>query len=222
MLPRLILAATCLCLWPLGAKAHPHVYMDARLGLVYDAQGRLAAVDVEWAYDELYSLLIVSDLGLDPDGDGALTAQEHAALQGFDADWEPGFDGRLFLQAAGQRVALAGPEDFKAEYRDGRVVSRHRRPLAQPQDGATPLVVQAYDPEFYVDFTVPEAPGVTGRGDCTVALEPGDPAAAPDAYRRALDAALAQPGMEEEMVIVDIGAAGAEVIRVQCGEGRGS
>ncbi|MBK4217165.1 DUF1007 family protein [Paracoccus caeni] len=205
---------------PLMATAHPHVYIDAGLGLVYDGQGRLTGVEVEWAYDELYSLLIVEDLGLDQDGDGVLPEDERAALQGFDTDWEPGFDGRLYLLVNGQRQELLPPENFDADYRDGRVLSRHLRPLAQPLAGDAALTVQVHDPEFYVDFTIPKEPGISGRDDCDTVLVHGDPAAAPAAYRDAVNAALAEaddPMVNEEVLIVDIGGVGGDEVQVQCG-----
>lgn len=223
MLPRPIpffVTASLLAVPPLTANAHPHVYIDAGLQLVYDGQGQLTGVKVEWAYDELYSLLIVEDLGLDQDGDGVLPPDERAALQGFDTDWEPGFDGRLYLLVDGQRLELLPPKDFDADYRDGRVLSRHIRPLAQPLAGDKPLTLQVYDPEFYVDFTIPDTPQMTGRDDCAADLVHGDPSAAPDAYRRAIDAALADaddPTLNEEIVVVDIGAVGTDQVHVRCG-----
>nr|WP_241865392.1 DUF1007 family protein [Paracoccus salsus] len=207
-----------------AASAHPHVYIDAALGLVYDDAGRLSAVEVGWSYDELYSLLIVEDLGLDPDGDGVLTPEENAALQGFDADWEPGFDGRLYLASDAGPVSLLAPADFTATYRDGRIISRHLRPLATPLAGEEPARFQVYDPEFYVDFNLLAQPRMLGRDDCSARLTEGDPDATREAYRRALEDALdgATDDSEAEMVTVDIGAVGAGEMEVICGTGQGS
>lgn len=209
-------------LLPAAARAHPHVFIDAALVLDYDAAGQLVQVEVEWAYDAFYSLLIIEDLGLDPDGDGVLTPAEEAALQGFDAEWEPGFDGRLYLRAGqetGQEpVALEPPRGFGAAYRDGRLISRHVRPLARPLEGARPLVVQVYDPEFYVQFALPEPPAIRGAS-CRVDHRVGDPFAAADAYARAVAEALAEETdsrIDQDMLIVDIGPAGADRVDVRC------
>ncbi|WP_303342304.1 DUF1007 family protein [Paracoccus sp. (in: a-proteobacteria)] len=211
----LITAATC-ALLPLSAAAHPHLFIDAGVTLIYDG-GDLTAVQVEWVYDDFYSLLITQDYGLDPDGDGVLTDDETAALQGFDSDWEPGFDGRLFLLAEGRRIALDPGRDFTAEYRDGQIISRHIRDLSPPIAGDGLVIARIYDPEFYVDFTVPNAPHVQGRDDCRVDLTPGDNRAAAAAYRAAVDQALRDTDATEETVIVDIGAAGAAEMRIHCG-----
>lgn len=206
-------------LMPVAAQAHPHVFIDAALQLDYDPDGRLAEVAVEWAYDDFYSLLIIEDMGLDPDGDGQLTAEEEASLQGFDADWAPGSEGGLYLGVEGRRVPLQAPGEFSASYRDGRLISRHVRPLAEPLNGTVPLLIQVYDPEYYVQFSLPEAPAVNGGHDCQVRQRPGDPYAAADAYAQAVATALEDDdtGMTEEMLMVDIGPAGADEIRIQCG-----
>lgn len=218
MSPRVSCLSALLIAMPLGALAHPHVFIDAGLSLRHDASGALTHVAVEWAYDEFYSLLIIEDLGLDPDGDGVLTPDEQAAIQGFDTDWEPGFDGRLFLDADGRRLTLDGPQDFAARYQDGRLISAHVRPLAEPLDGAEPLTIQVYDPEYYVQFSIPEPPAIA-RAGCTADLRMGDPYAAADAYARAVGEALrdGQSSDEADLITVDIGATGADSVQVRCG-----
>lgn len=223
-MPRPSLAALAMALLPTAALAHPHVFIDAGLALHYDAEGRLASVEVEWTYDAFYSMLILEDHGITPGG-ANLTAAELAPLHGFDGDWEPGFEGSLYLGVEGRRIALAPPHSFTAALVDGRLVSRHVRPLAEPLPGELPLLVEVYDPEFYVDFSMPAAPVIRGRSDCGLDYRPGDSYAAADAYAAALrDAlrrelgALADEGAEE-MVRVDIGSVGADEVRVRCGGG---
>lgn len=204
---------------PGAIVAHPHVYIDAALGLVYDDKGDLTGMNVEWSYDDFYSLLIIEDYALDPDGDSVLTPEESDLIQGFDADWVPGSAGGLYVTADGKPVELEMPRDFTAEYRDGRLISRHFRPLAQPLSGDRALQIQIYDPEFYVDFSVPKAPVAEGR-DCAIELIPGDTNAAPDAYRKAVEDALGvgTDTAEADIITVDIGSAGADEMRVNCGE----
>lgn len=203
---------------PVMAPAHPHVFIDATLGLDYDASGTLTQVAVEWAYDEFYSLLIIEELGLDPDGDGRLTPDELTALQGFDADWEAGFDGRLYLRSHDRPIALDPPREFAAQYQGGRLISGHVRPVAGALSDDQPLVIQVYDPEYYVQFSLPEPPTIAGA-ECAVDLRIGDPYAAADAYAQAVKAALDEgdnSSVDQELLIVDIGAVGADEARVTC------
>ncbi|WP_282603739.1 DUF1007 family protein [Paracoccus sp. PARArs4] len=211
-------AIASLAALPQIAAAHPHVFIDASLALEY-RDGKLAQIAVEWSYDELYSLLIIEDMGLDPDGDGVLTEEENGAIQGFDGDWEEGFDGRLFLQANGAPVALEDPRDFTATYQDGRLVSRHVRPVTGDAGVSDDVKIEVYDPEYYVQFSITEDAAVTGA-DCATRLLPGDPYAAADAYARAVADALAEDdAASAEMLAVDIGATGADALLVECEAG---
>ncbi|MBM3606789.1 MAG: DUF1007 family protein, partial [Alphaproteobacteria bacterium] len=78
--------------------------------------------------------------------------------------------------------------------------------------------IQVYDPEYYVQFSVPEAPQVSGPVECEIRQRPGDPYAAADAYAGAVADALKDDssGLSEEMLIVDIGSVGADEMRIQC------
>nr|WP_147391908.1 DUF1007 family protein [Paracoccus onubensis] len=218
---RPVLVATCLTFVPESLMAHPHIYIEASLDLIYNEKGELTSFGVEWAYDELYSLLIIEDFSFDQDGDGVLTPEENEMIQGFDADWEPDFDGRLYPSVDGQPVAMEPVRDFTAEYRDGRLVSYHLHPLSTPLPADKSLTIQVYDPEFYVHFTLPEPPEAKGRDDCEITLIPGDPNAAPAAYRQAVEALLGSNASNDDadLVTVDIGAAGADEARIRCGTG---
>ena len=86
------LVAVCLAA-PVPALAHPHVLIDTGLKLVTDAEGMLVGVEVQWTYDDLYSMLLFEDMGVDNDHDGRLNPAEIAFLDGFDMQWVPGFEG---------------------------------------------------------------------------------------------------------------------------------
>ncbi|MBU2958673.1 DUF1007 family protein [Paracoccus sp. 1_MG-2023] len=213
-LRRAALIASLMAL-PQVASAHPHVFIDASLAFRFE-DGRLTDITVEWSYDELYSLLIIEDMGLDPDGDGVLTKAENAAIQGFDGDWEEGFDGRLYLSDGDRRIALDDPRDFTAEYRDGRLISHHVRKVSGDADAAGDLRAQVYDPEYYVQFALMENPAIEGA-ECSTRLLTGDPYAAADAYARAVAEALEEDDdTATEMLSVDIGATGADELRLDC------
>ena len=102
MKPTALLTAAALGLAlasPLGA--HPHIYIDTDFDLVFDTDGKLAAVRIDWAYDDFYSLLMIEENGLDADGDGTPEQARLDAFAGQDVDWEAGFPGHFTLDAAG-------------------------------------------------------------------------------------------------------------------------
>ena len=61
---------------PIAGVAHPHVFVDTQLRVVVGNDGVFKGVEVTWTYDDFYSLLLLSDYGLDNDGDGKLNKND--------------------------------------------------------------------------------------------------------------------------------------------------
>lgn len=135
------------------ARAHPHVFVDVGLTFETDGQGNLTGIEVTWAYDDLFSMLILSDRGMDMDGDMTLTEDERDALIGFDlTDWPEGFDGALFIETAAGQVTLGPPEALSVRMENGQIVTRHRRPVTPVRPGK--MTVRAYDPSYYAALSM--------------------------------------------------------------------
>jgi ABC-type uncharacterized transport system substrate-binding protein len=208
-------AAVLALLVPAPALAHPHVFISAGIEVLFGSDGRAEAVRISWTYDELFSLMILEDRGLDPDYDGVLTEAETAALSGFDMAWDPDFPGDTYALLGELPQPLGRPEDSSASLADGMITSVHTRRFAAPiaLDGQA-LVIQAYDPGFYTAYSIDTEPRVTGRAECSAVTYEPDQAAA--------EAMLAQ--MLEEYSGEDIeaglfpavGAAFADEVRVTC------
>ncbi|MDO9526918.1 MAG: DUF1007 family protein [Gemmobacter sp.] len=195
------------------ASAHPHVFIDAGLEFQFDAEGRAVALRVVWAYDDLTSLLIVEDRGLDKDGDGALDATETDALSGFDMNWDADFVGDTYVLLGDVPVTLGPPGDWTATYTNGRVISTHLRKLDPPVRPADlPLVVQVYDPGFYSAYTIASEPVLRDAIGCAAQVFAPDIEAA----QVQLDAALAEFTGDIESDFPAVGALYAEEVRVTC------
>jgi ABC-type uncharacterized transport system substrate-binding protein len=200
---------------PGAAIAHPHVFVDATIEVIFDASGRAEALRIGWTYDEFISLAIVEDRALDPDYDGVLTPEATAALSGFDMQWDAGFPGDTYATLDGAPVALERPSGWTAAYADGRLSSTHVRRLATPvATDAAPLVIKAYDPGFYTAYTVTAPPLITGRDGCAAELFTPDT----DAADEALLAELAKipTTADIEFAYPEVGAAYAQEIRITC------
>ncbi len=213
------LGAALVALWPGAAAAHPHVFIETGRGLLFDDLGRLVAVEVSWRYDALYSLMMIADHGLDGDGDGLPDAARLARFAGQDVDWAAGFPGHLDLRIGGQAVALAPPEDHRAFYVEGRIITTHRRPLRQPvQIGKDQrLDLRAYDPEFFVDYTTPDPPAIRGRADCRVTRRAPDPSPADQALLARLAALDMSQDAADLADLPDVGIRFATVDEIRCG-----
>lgn len=200
------------------AAAHPHVFVDTGLQLIFDDTGRVSAVRVIWVYDELYSMFVLDDLGLDQDFSGTLTADEQAKLAGFDMNWIEGFEGDLYALSGDRPLPLSGPSSWTAELREGRIITSHLRNLADPiaPDNGTPLILQVYDPSYYTSYHIALDPILEGREDCEARIFEPDRTAASEILEGALAELLAEAGDDPEAEFPAVGAAFAEEVRLTC------
>ncbi len=202
----------------LPAAAHPHIFVDTGIDVIFDDAGRATALRITWTYDEDYSLGIVRERGVDPDGDGEATPAENASLRGFDMHWGPGASGDTYALAGETPLTLGPPRDWTAAYHAGRLVSTQVRDITPPVDPArTMLIVQVYDPGFYTAYSIASDPVLTGRQGCTAEVFAAD---GPDERDRQLQSALAEHGEAEdpEVQFPALGAAYADEVRVICAD----
>jgi polyphosphate kinase len=200
---------------PQAALAHPHVYIDTGVEFLFDDQGRVEALRITWTYDELFSLMVVEDLGVDPDYDGKVDDAARNKLNGFDMDWDPDFVGDTYVLASDAPVLLERPSDWTADYTNGKLVSTHVRRFAEPVDPVEKaVVVEAYDPGFYTAYTIVGQPVLTGRTDCAAQVFEPDLTAADEQLKQAL--AEYDATVDLEMEFPAIGAAYSDEIRLTC------
>jgi ABC-type uncharacterized transport system substrate-binding protein len=170
------------------------VFIDATIEVQVDSALVAQAVKLTWVYDEYYTLLLLGDLGLDPDGDGALTPDEQAKLLEAESNWDPQYEGDTYGALNGAPVALGAPKDFAVSLKDGKITSVHVRPLAEPQPLAGQTISwKSYDPWYYAAFTLSGGLVVTGAEGCDVSYIRPDLNAA---YNK-LDDMLYGPGSTE-------------------------
>lgn len=211
--------AICGLLWgaaPAALTAHPHIYVDTGVQFIFDDAGDLAAVRVIWVYDELYSLLISEDLGLDPDFDGILMPQEREKLSGFDMNWDDGYAGDTIGQGPDGPLGLSRPVEWTADLRDGRIVTTHVRALDAPVDPSQgEIVLRLFDPSFYTAYSATLSPQIEGREGCEATIVNADL----DAAYAFLDETMRQlpENTDTEMDFPEVGEAFAEEVHLTCG-----
>lgn len=156
----LALSLTCLAA---PVAAHPHIFVDTGVEVVFES-GRIAAVRMEWRYDELFSLLLAEDMGLDDDADGEMTPEEAAILSQRVTDWPPGYEGALHVAQAGQAVRIGPPEAHEAGYGGGRMRETLTRRIAGPLDRADPVEIRIFEAEFYTAYDLVPPVRLSGPG----------------------------------------------------------
>ncbi len=201
-----------------AAQAHPHIFVDSGLQMQFDPDGRLATVRVVWVYDAFYSMLLLEEMGLDPEFTGTVTEAEKQKLSGFDMQWIEGYEGDLYALQGDRRLALSGPKDWTADVQEGRIISTHLRTFEEPPEvGAEPLVLQVYDPSYYTAYSIAIDPVIEGRTDCTARIFEPDRAAATGILEEALAEMLGEAAEYSEDDFPAVGAAFADEIRLTCG-----
>jgi ABC-type uncharacterized transport system substrate-binding protein len=197
------------------ALAHPHVFIDTRVEVVLDTENRATGVRISWTYDDLYSLYVIGDMGLDPDWDGKLTVEEEAKLSGFDMNWVPEFQGDTYALLADQELALSRPKEWSASYAGNKITSVHLRTFEVPVPVKdVPLIVQVYDPGFYTAYAIAFDPVLTGGSGCAAAVYEPDIDAADEALKAALSEYSADVSLDADFPAV--GKNYAEEVRVTC------
>ena len=198
------------------ALAHPHVWIDVKVEVILNDRNEATGVRVSWTYDDLYSLYVVGDMGLDPDWDGKLTPEDETRLSGFDMKWDPGFPGDSYALLGDQPLTLSRPKDWTATYGETKITSTHLRSFDAPVPlgGAEPLIVQVYDPGYYVAYSIPFDPVVTGGSGCTAKVFVPDMDEAEQQLLAALSEYTADVDLEAQFPAV--GANFAEEVRVTC------
>ena len=196
--------------------AHPHVFIDTGLEVIFDDEGAATGLRISWTYDDYFSLVAVGDQGIDPDGDGNATDAENAALSGFDMHWQPGAIGDTYALMKDMDLPLSGPSDWTAQYAGGKVTTTHLRMFATPVVfGAKPLIVQVYDPSYYTSYAIVGTPVLTNAPTgCSVEVFEPDMAAADAILQAAIDEAAGSDGVEGDFPA--IGKAYSEEARVTC------
>lgn len=206
---RWVLGLVCAS-WAGLATAHPHLFVDAEVELVFE-NDRLTAVRLVWTYDEFFSLLLTEDLGIDDDLDGTLTRGELSTLSNAVLDWPEGYVGDLYVTQAGQQLQLGARRDASVAFEDGQIVESHTRPVeAAPGD----VRVKVYDPGYYTAYTVVTPVTVSGSEACAAQVTRADLIAATERVDELL---YAMPQDQAEMFFPEVGEDFADTITVTCG-----
>ena len=136
------------------ASAHPHVFVDGRAEIVFDVARRVTAIRNVWEFDEAYSAF--ATLGLDANGNGQLSAQELAPLAKVNIDSLKEYAFFTYLSAGKMQIAFKPPVDYVVTENEGRLTLAFTLPLAQPATVAGKLVLEVFDPEYFVAFSFPK------------------------------------------------------------------
>lgn len=145
---------TCLLLGTLSAPAyaHPHVWIDLKTNLIFNEAGELAALKINWTFDEFYSAFAVEEFKKDASGGYAASDLEKLATLNLTnlRDYQYFTDVLVAGKPVKTGIAHDGLSTWDAK--SGLLTLNFVLPLATPvrPDAKTPLSFRIYDPSFYI------------------------------------------------------------------------
>jgi ABC-type uncharacterized transport system substrate-binding protein len=158
------------------ALAHPHVFVDGRTEVVFDAQGPITAIRNIWQFDQAFSEYAIQ--GLDVDDDGKLSDEELKPLAKVNVEALAEYDFFTFLTVGREKFAFTPPKEYWLEFRGGRLTLFYTLPLKEPVPVGKGLTLEIFDPEFRAF--------IEGQADLSPALRAAEavPASAEPTMRR--------------------------------------
>jgi ABC-type uncharacterized transport system substrate-binding protein len=138
---------------PGAAQAHPHVWVTMRTELLYNTDGAVTGVRNAWTFDDMFSAYAVE--GLEAKTKGQFTREELQSLAQVNAESLKEFDYYTYAKVDGKRekTTFNNPIDYWLEYdpKEAVLTLHFTLPFKLPVK-AKSLVLEIYDPEFFVDF----------------------------------------------------------------------
>jgi ABC-type uncharacterized transport system substrate-binding protein len=135
------------------AQAHPHVWATIRTELLYAPDGAVTGVRNIWTFDDMYSAYATT--GLKAATKGTFTRAELQPLAQVNVDSLKEYAYFTYARIDGKRQkdAFVAPVDYWLDYDpQATVLTLHfTLPFKKPVQ-AKRLVIEIYDPEFFIDF----------------------------------------------------------------------
>jgi ABC-type uncharacterized transport system substrate-binding protein len=155
------------------AGAHPHVFVNARVEILFDAQGRMTDIRHVWKFDPAFSAF--ASQGLDKNGDGKLSAAELAPMAKTNVDSLKAYRFFTWLTIGNKQVKFKFPDKYFLRDDDGLLTLYYQLPLAEPTAPGPNMTLEVYDPEYFVAFTFAKTDPITlyhAPPGCTASYHP--------------------------------------------------
>ncbi len=161
---RASLIAVALLVWGDSAQAHPHMWIEAKIELQFDAQGQLVSVAQLWLFDEMLSSY--AKQGLPETAEGV---PPQAELDKIAQDWMSALADPLShyfttISQGGDVLPVGEPRGVKAVWQTqtDQLSLRFELPLLQPVfANRLPVTVSVADPTYFVAYSFEEPQSVT-------------------------------------------------------------
>ena len=146
-----ILLAATFALGATTAQAHPHVWITARSELIYAPDGSISGVRHAWTFDDMFATYALQ--GIETKTKGAYSREELAPLAQTNVESLKEFAYFTFAKADGKKEKFLEPVDYYLDYDNTALTLHFTLPLTAPVKPKQ-LVLEVYDPSFFIDFSL--------------------------------------------------------------------
>jgi ABC-type uncharacterized transport system substrate-binding protein len=180
------LAVTMLLLAATGARAHPHIFAQLKVGIIFNASGMATGIRQSWIFDEMFTAFALSGLGKNVSRE---TLAPLALRYGTSAK---AFGYFVRARIGDQDATFGDPAEFTMDVRNEELVLEFTLPFVKPVTAAG-LSLMFYDPNYYVALALVKSDAVELVGapaQCTFkASTPDKVQSVDESYFKSLDAA---------------------------------
>ncbi len=153
----------------LAAFAHPHVFINNKMTVLF-GDGVLKGMTFRWAFDDMFSEMILTDFK--PNADGNFSAKQTATIKAGAFDNLENYHYFLAFFVGEKRLKKIRIEKFSPSVVEGgKLVYSFFVPLDVPVTADEQAVrVTVYDDTYFVAFDLMHADDVTVTGDTGVSV----------------------------------------------------
>ncbi|WP_018862458.1 MULTISPECIES: DUF1007 family protein [unclassified Thioalkalivibrio] len=159
------------------ALAHPHAWIDLRVGLVFDDNGQLERMQQAWLIDPTYSHMLLEEMTRDLEGDigidEALDRVAERMLENLAA-----YDYFTELRHDDAELSVPRAENARLSLEDRRLYLRFDLPLAEHElDDANGFTYRVFDPTYWIEVLhdADDVVHIENRQGCEVRIEEARP-----------------------------------------------
>lgn len=132
------------------SQAHPHVFIDSWVTVVFDEKG-LAGFNIRWSFDDMFSSMMIMDF--DTNQNGRFEPSEIKELKKGAFSYLKEFDYFVHVKIGKKPFKVKYVTDFKAETKDNKLIYHFFVPCHVRTDRQWKDVrISVYDEKYYTDI----------------------------------------------------------------------
>ncbi|MBO6949282.1 MAG: DUF1007 family protein [Rhodospirillales bacterium] len=136
--------------------AHPHVWADVKVQVLFDDEGRVQALHQYWLFDDYYSAFVISGADMNKDGKPDQAALEEVLAENMKNLKDYDYFSRAW--SGDVRIETGEPSDLATGVSGNRLQMSFVLPLAEPVTANDlPFRYAIFDPTYYIEMVHAEA-----------------------------------------------------------------